>query len=44
MSMAWRLKISGAGGFYVLLVTSIAKSGYTFDPNNSVLSQTIAWF
>jgi hypothetical protein len=39
-----RLRRAGEGGFYTLTITNITKRDYTFDPANSVLSQTIAWF
>ncbi len=39
-----RFRVSGEGGFYTITVTDITKNGYTFDPDNSVLSKTIAWF
>ena len=32
---------SGGRGTYTLTVTNIAKTGYTFDPANSVLSKSI---
>jgi hypothetical protein len=33
--------VTGGAGMYILTVTNLAKSGYTFDPTNSVLSQSI---
>jgi len=39
-----RLRVAREGGFYTLTVTGIFKPDYSFDPANSVLSQTIAWF
>lgn len=39
-----RFNLSGPGGLYYLTVTSIAKDGYTFDPDHSLLSAGRAWF
>jgi hypothetical protein len=36
-------QVTGGRGFYTLTVTNLARPGYTFDPTNSVLSQTIVW-
>lgn len=33
--------VTGGSGTYTLTVTDIAKAGYTFDPANSVLSQSL---
>jgi hypothetical protein len=33
--------VKGGAGLYTLTVTNIAKTGYTFDPANSVLSQSV---
>jgi len=41
--IAW-FRRSGEGGFYTITLTDMLKNGYSFDPDNSVLSQTIAWF
>ncbi len=37
-----RFSTSGGRGTYTLTVTNLAKSGYTFDPANSVLTKSIA--
>jgi putative pyrroloquinoline-quinone binding quinoprotein/IPT/TIG domain-containing protein len=36
-----RFSTNGRRGTFMLTVNNITKSGYTFDPNNSVLSKTI---
>ena len=36
-----RFATSGNRGTYTLTVTNISKTGYTFDPANSVLSRSI---
>jgi hypothetical protein len=33
--------VKGGAGLYTLTVTNIAKTGYTFDPANSVLWQSV---
>jgi hypothetical protein len=36
-----KFSTSGGRGTYTLSVTNITKTGYTFDPTNSVLSKSI---
>ena len=37
-------RIRGEGGIYTITVTNISKGEYVFDPDNSVLTASRAWF
>lgn len=39
-----KFSLSAPGGLYYLTVTEIAKDGYTFDPQHSILEAGKAWF
>jgi hypothetical protein len=39
-----KLGLSGPGGLYRLTVDQIAKDGYEFDPQHSILEGARAWF